>query len=154
MDWQMDEWPDDQVRPAAGTAERENVPEGRHRFDIVRASEDGPKLKIALARIEAGAIDARYGWVWVNAYRDRDIGKRIVASLARGLGLGPETWNATKVADLEGRQVDAEIVHRQTDRLWVNVDRFYEPSQEATPAEKPARKTAAAKATQSDDIPF
>lgn len=155
MEWQMDEFPEEQVRPAAGTVEREPVPEGRHRFEIVRASEDGPKLKLALSRVVAGELDKAHGWVFVTANRQTDFGKRQVADLARGLGLGPAEWNATKVADLKGRQVEAEIVHRQTDRLWVNVDKFYAPDEVAeAPAPKPARKPAAAQQLAADDIPF
>lgn len=154
MDYQMD-WPGDEVRPAANTVERENVPEGRHRFEIVRASEDGPKLKLALSKVTDGELDKRFGWVWMNTPRDKDWGKRMVAGLAAALGLSPEAWKATKVADLEGRQVDAEIAHRQTDRLWINVDRFYGPDAEAKPQPAtPARKPAAAPQLETDDIPF
>lgn len=152
----MDEWPEEQVRPAAGTVEREPVPEGRHRFEIVRASEDGSKLKVSLSRVVGGELDKAHRWVFVTANRTTDFGRRQVADLARGLGLTPAAWNATAVADLEGRQVDAEIVHKQGERLWVNVDRFYEPAEaaEPEPKAKPVRKPAAAQATGPDDIPF
>lgn len=156
MEWQMDEWPEEQVRPAAATAERDPVPEGRHVFEIVRASEEGPKLKIALSRIEGGNLDKRYGWVWLTANRETEFGRRQVADLARGLVLSPPQWTATKVADLEGRQLEAEIVHRQADRMWVNVERFYPLAApvEPPPAPKPVSKPAAAKALAEDDIPF
>lgn len=156
MDWKMDEFPEEQVRPAAGTVEREPVPEGRHVFEIVRASEERSKLKLALSRIEGGNLDKRYAWVWVTANRDTDFGKRQVADLAHGLVLSPAQWNATAVADLEGRQVEAEIVHRQKDRLYVNVEQFFPIAGvvESSPAPKPARRPAAAQQLASDDIPF
>lgn len=154
MDWKMDEFPEEQVRPAAGTVEREPVPEGRHVVEIVRASEEGSKLKIAISRIEGGNLDKRYGWVWVTANRETDFGKRQVADLARGLGLAAPQWNATAVADLEGRQLEAEIVHRQKDRLYVNVDAFYPLAAAPAPAPTPARKPAAAPQLAADDIPF
>lgn len=154
MEWDM-EWPDEEFKPAAGTPQRENVPEGRHRFEIVRASEDGPKLKLALAKVEGGELAKKYGWVWMNTPRDKDWGRRVVANLAAALGVSPADWKATKVADLEGRQVDAEIVHRQTDRLWINVDKFYEPAAEAAAEPpKPVRKPAAVPQIGEDDIPF
>lgn len=153
MDWQMDEWPETEVRPAANTATRDPVPEGRHRFEIVRASEDGPKLKLALCRLEGTDQDKRFAWVWVDAFRDKDWGRRLVASLAGGLGIAPGEWNATKVADLEGRVVEAEIYHKQAaTALFVNVSSFHKP--EAAPEPKPARKAAAAKHLETDDIQF
>lgn len=156
MDWLMDEFPEEQVRPAAGTVEREPVPEGRHVFEIVRASEEGAKLKIALSRIEGGNLDKRYGWVWVTANRETDFGRRQVADLARGLVLSAAQWNATAVADLEGRQLEAEIVHKQKDRLFVNVERFHPlaGAVEPPPTPKPVRKPPAAKPLADDDIPF
>lgn len=154
MEWDMD-WPEEEFRPAADTPQRENVPEGRHRFEIVRASEDGPKLKLSLALVGPdGQPDKRFGWVWDSPLRDKDWGRRRVASLAAALGLSPAAWKATAVADLEGRQVDAEIVHKQGDRLWVNVDRYYAPAEAAAPAAKQARKPAAAPQLAADDIPF
>lgn len=155
MEWDMD-WPDEEFKPAADAKQRENVPEGRHRFEIVRASEDGPKLKLSLALVGPdGQPDRRFGWVWDNPLRDKDWGRRRVASLAAALGLSPAEWKATAVADLEGRQVEAEIVHKQGDRtVWVNVDRYHAPAAAATQAAKPARKPAAAQALATDDIPF
>lgn len=155
MEWLMDEFPEEKPRPAAGTPEREPVPEGRHVVEIVRASEEGPKLKVALSRVEGGDLDKRYGWVFVTANRETEFGQRQAADLARGLGLSPAAWNRTKPADLEGRQLEADIVHRQTDRLWVNVDKFHALATvaEVTPP-KPARKPAAAQQLADDDIPF
>lgn len=155
MEWKIDEWPDEQARPATGTAERELVPEGRHRFEIVRASEEGPKLKLALAVLRDGQPDKRFAWVWCNTPRDQDWGRRLVASLARGLGIGPAAWNSTAVADLEGRQLEAEIYHKQAgDRLFVNVGQFFEAGAVPVEQPKPVKKPAAAPVLAEDDIPF
>lgn len=151
------DWPDEEFKPAADAPQREKVPEGRHRFEIVRASEEGSKLKLSLSLLGPdGQPDKRYGWVWDSPLRDKDWGRRRVANLAAALGLSPAAWKATAVADLEGRQVEAEIVHKQGDRtVWVNVDRYYAPATAAAaPAAKPARKPAAAQQLADDDIPF
>lgn len=153
MDWQMDEWPDEPAKGPSNTGDRDNVPEGRWRFEIVRASEEGPKLKLALSKLEGDGHDKRYGWVWCNLPRDKDWGARVVTGLAGSLGMDRPTWNASPIDALVGRQVEAEIYHKQVDtKLFVNVAEFHRP--EPVAAAKPARRPAAAKAIETDDIPF
>lgn len=158
MEYHMDEWPEELARTApvpAGGRQRELVQEGRHLFEIVRAGEKGVVLELAFSRVVDGDLDRDSGWVWCNLPRDKDWARRIVASLAAALELSPAAWNVTKVADLEGRQVEAEVYHKQLDtRVVVNVRHFYRiaPATPATPA--PARRPAAAKALAADDIPF
>lgn len=159
MDFQMDEWPEELARTApvpAGGRQRELVPEGRHLFEIVRAGEKGVVLELAFARVVDGDLDRNTGWVWANLPRDKDWGRRLVASLAAALDLSPAAWNATNVADLEGRQAEAEVYHKQLDtRVVVNVRHFYRITP-ATPVQPPParRPASAAKVLADDDIPF
>lgn len=147
-------WPegfDDIDAPAkpAGRGDRENVPEGRHTFRIARASEEGPKLKLAMARQEWGEDDNRYGWVWVHAYGDRPLGQRLLVSFLRSLGISQAAYKASKPEELVDRLVDAEIVHAQKgDRLFVNVDAFMPATAQARP---PAPETVV---DYGDSIPF
>lgn len=155
MDWIMDDDIEDINEPATGgRQERELVPEGRHTFRIVRASEDGPKFQLALCRQEFGEDDKRYAWVWCNAFRDKGPGKALVVSLLRALGISLKAFNASSPADLEGRVVDAEIYHRQTNRLWVNVRAFMEPTATAAQAPKKKAPPKAAVTEADDSIPF
>jgi hypothetical protein len=156
MDWMLDEFTGTETKTAAPPPgrQREPVPEGRHLFEIVRAAEEGSRLKLALCRVVDGDIDHRTGWVWFDPPRDKDWARRLVAGLAMALGLSPGEWNATKASALEGRQLEAEVYHKQGEtRLYVNVSAFYR-SDRSTPAAKPARKPAAAAAIGDDDIPF
>lgn len=156
MDWMLDEFPETETKTAAPPPgrQREPVPEGRHLFEIVRASEEGSRLKLAICRVINGDLDSTTGWVWFDPPRDKDWAKRLVAGLAMALGLSPAEWNATKAADLEGRQLEAEVYHKQADtRLFVNVSAFYRADR-SPPLAKPHRKPAAAAAIGGDDIPF
>jgi len=150
MDWKFEDFADEAPAEPQGAAERQLVPEGVHALEVVRASEEGADLKLALAH-----PDKQFGWVWANCPRDKDWGARLVSSLAKALGLSPAQWNETTTDQLVGRTVAAEIYHKagNSGRVFVNVRKF--AAAEAPPA-KPAGRTRAAKpaAAAPDDIPF
>jgi hypothetical protein len=138
--------------------ERVEVPEGVHEFRIEQVLEDDQRLEVRLVH-----DDRRYGWVFCKLPKDKGWAKRLVGQLAGALAIGPDDWASSEAGDLVGRRVRADIVHRQGDRLWVNVDKFLPIEQLADeaavvakrPARTPAAKVkAASPAIGSDDIPF
>lgn len=153
MDWGLNEY----FEPVAAESrpERELVPDGRHHFKVERASEEGSLVKVALVH-----DDDRYAWVWCRMRQDHEIGQRIAASLRTALGMSPEQWQRSKLDDIVGRHVEAEIYHQvKGDTTWVNVRRFHavEEPAAAPPPAKPARtpaKKADAVGHANDDIPF
>ena len=138
--------------------ERVEVPEGTHEFRIEQVLEDAQRLEVRLVH-----DDRQYGWVFCKLPKDKGWAKKLVGQLAGALAISPDEWASSEAGDLVGRRVRAEIVHRQTDRLWVNVVKFLpiEPlADEAAvvatrPARTPAAKVkAASPAIGSDDIPL
>lgn len=133
----------------AGRGDRDSVPEGRHTFRVARASDEGPKLVLALARQEFGEDDNRYGWVWVHAWTERDVGKRLLATFLRSIRMSLSSYRATTPEKLVGLVVDAEIVHVQKgDRTFTNVDAFLPPTAQ------PSKPTPSLSADYGDSIPF
>jgi hypothetical protein len=149
MDWKFEGFEDGAEPTPAATGERDLVPEGSHALEIVRASEEGADLKLALAH-----ADKRFGWVWANCPRDKDWGARIVSSLARALGMSPADWNETAPDQLVGRTVAAEIYHKagNSGRVFVNVRKF--TAAEAPPKAATRSRSAKPAAVAPDDIPF
>ena len=147
------------IAPESAAPERLDVPEGIHEFSIAQVLEDAQRLEIRLAH-----DDRKYGWVFCKLPKDQGWAKRIVGQLAGCLAITPDEWAASEVGDLVGRRVRAEIVHRQTARLWVNVVKFLPIEQLADeasavakrPARTPAAKVKAASPAVGggDDIPF
>jgi hypothetical protein len=138
--------------------ERVEVPEGIHEFRIEQVLEDAQRLEVRLMH-----DDRQYGWVFCKLPKDKGWAKRLVGQLAGALAISPDEWASSEAGDLVGRRVRAEIVHRQTDRLWVNVVKFLPIEQladeAAVVAKRPARTPAAkvkasAPAIGSDDVPF
>jgi hypothetical protein len=138
--------------------ERVEVPEGTHEFRIEQVLEDAQRLEVRLVH-----DDRQYGWVFCKLPKDKGWAKKLVGQLAGALAISPDEWASSEAGDLVGRRVRAEIVHRQTDRLWVNVVKFLPIEQLAEeaavvakrPARTPAAKVkAASPAIGSDDIPF
>jgi len=134
------------------------VPEGIHEFGIQQVLEDAQRLEVRLVH-----DDRRYGWVFCKLPKDKGWAKKLVGQLAGALAIGADEWASSEAGDLVGRRVRAEIVHRQGDRLWVNVVKFLPIEQLADeaavvakrPARTPAAKVkAASPAIGSDDIPF
>lgn len=149
---------EDEIASEPVTQERMDVPEGVHEFQVVQVLESPEKLEVRLQHDER-----RYGWVFCKLPKSAGWAKRIVGQLAGSLAMSQEEWLAGDAGDLVGRRVRAEIVHKQGDRLWVNVVRFMPIEQLAVEAEAVARRpvrTPAAKVKQSapavgsDDIPF
>ena len=145
----------DEQAPATAS-ERELVPEGEHQFEIVRASESGAVLELALAH-----ADKRYGWVWANTPRDKGWGKKIVSSLVHALGMTPAEFNGAKADALVGRIIAAEVYHKlgTTGRTFVNVARFANPDETAPQAPAAAPTKSKAKSPKAgwedaDAIPF
>lgn len=160
MDWTMDDVTAAEPPAAAAAGQRDPAPEGTHLVRIARASEDGPKLKLALAVQKDGEDDKALGWIWFNPPRDRDWGKRLVGSLMAALGMSLAEWNATWASDLEDRLVEADVYHRlgADGRTFVNVRTFRAavPKEEAK-SSKAKPKTQAQKVVADlpeDDIPF
>lgn len=160
MDWGFEDIDlDEPAQPT--TLDRELVPEGEHAFQIKRVEETDKRLKITLAHAEP-----RYGWVWVELPKDKDWAARIMASLAKALGMTPEEWRATQVGDLVGRHVRCQVYHREGNagKVFVNARKFVAAMAADVPAataEKPAAKRSqAAKAHaattegNADAIPF
>ena len=156
----MVDFPFDDIEIAQETSapERLDVPEGTHEFRIEQVLEDAQRLEVRLVH-----DDRRFGWVFCKLPKDKGWAKKLVGQLAGALAIGPEEWASSEAGDLVGRRVRAEIVHRQTDRLWVNVVKFLpieELAEEAAvvakkPARTPAAKVkAASPSIGSDDIPF
>jgi hypothetical protein len=142
----------------AARPERVEVPEGTHEFRIEQVLEDAQRLEVRLVH-----DDRQYGWVFCKLPKDKGWAKKLVGQLAGALAISPDEWASSEAGDLVGRRVRAEIVHRQTDRLWVNVVKFLPIEQLAEeaavvakrPARTPAAKVkAASPAIGSDDIPF
>jgi len=138
--------------------ERVEVPEGTHEFRIEQVLEDAQRLEVRLVH-----DDRQYGWVFCKLPKDKGWARKLVGQLAGALAISPDEWASSEAGDLVGRRVRAEIVHRQTDRLWVNVVKFLPIEQLAEeaavvskrPARTPAAKVkAASPAIGSDDIPF
>lgn len=161
MDWGFEDI--DLDEPAQPTAlERELVPEGEHVFQIKRVTETDRRLTVTLAHTEP-----RYGWVWVELPKDKDWAGRIVASLAKAIGLTAEQWRATEVGDLTSRWVRCQVYHREGNagKVFVNARKFLPAMAADVPGaaaeEKPAAKRSqAAKAHAAttegnpDAIPF
>ena len=146
------------IAPESAQPERLDVPEGVHEFSIAQVIEDDQRLEIRLSH-----DDRKYGWVFCKLPKAAGWAKRIVGQLAGALAISSDEWAASDTGDLVGRRVRAEIVHRQTDRLWVNVVKFLpieQLAEEAAVVAKKPPRTPAAKVKQAspavggDDIPF
>jgi hypothetical protein len=152
MDWKFDEFAEPAEPAEASAVEREDVPEGEHRLEIVRASESGAVLQVVLAH-----QDKRYRWVWAKLRRDNKYGLALASGLARALGMSLAEWNDISPADLVGREVVADLYHKAADngRVFVNVRKFSAVPQPEPEARQPAKRSRSAQpAAANDDIPF
>lgn len=147
----------EQPKPAAGS--REICPPGERVFVIRSATEGAHKWKDGeWLMLRLGDAEGRFQMVFCDIPKDKS-GAAAAAGLAKALGLGAF---GSKVVldpeDLEGREVVAEIYHRQkkTGGVFVNVRRFsavMETDKPAPPKRTPKQKADAA-AVNTDDIPF
>jgi hypothetical protein len=161
MDW--DVFPSLDHAPVG--AERSLLPAGRQRLTVKSATEgphrflDGDFLMMRLAPAEPG-----YGLVFCDIGQGpRDA--RLAGSLSQAIGGEASGRVSLLAADLEGKQVDAEIVHAtgKDGTVRPRVAMFYAP-RAADPepqAEKPARRRTATqkvdaevRTSSPDDIPF
>lgn len=155
MDWMIDDY-FDMVPAPAEEPQYLDVPEGDHVFRIHSVETDG-RLVVKLAH-----DDRRYGLVWFKPPEGADWAKRLVADLAKALGMDAAAWKAATPETLKGQRVTARVYHRAKDggRTFVNVGGFSPAPAEAEPAKPapkrtPAKKADAASATiPEDDIPF
>jgi hypothetical protein len=156
MDWVIDEF-FDMVPAAAEEPQYLEVPEGEHVFRI-HSVETGDRLVVKLAH-----DDRRYGLVWFKPPAGADWAKRLVAELAKALGMDAAAWRAATPESLKDRRVTARVYHRATDagKTYVNVGGFSPAPAEAAAAAKPVAKRTATKkadaaspAIPDDDIPF
>lgn len=156
-EWEMTDEPVEAAARPAG--EREICPEGERVFVIRAATEGAHRFKDGeWLMLRLGDAEGRFGMVFCDIPKDNS-GAAAAAGLAKALGLGPF---GSKVVldpkDLEGREVVAEIYHRQkkTGGVFVNVRRFsavMETDKPAPPKRTPKQKADAA-AMNTDDIPF
>ncbi len=135
------------------------LPDGTRELEIVGVKEvltkhDGRPKTI----VELRDVDREYDKAskFLDPQDKRD--HRAAMELLAALGLAPDTEID---ASLVGRRVmvtTARAVAKSTGETKVYVNRFAAASSDAAakekPAEKPARKTAAAKTLGDDDIPF
>ena len=155
MDWVIDDYFDMVPAPAEEPQYLE-VPEGEHVFRI-HSVETGDRLVVKLAH-----DDRRYGLVWFKPPAGADWAKRLVAELAKALGMDAAAWRAATPDSLKDRRVTARVYHRATDgvRTFVNVGNFSPaPAEAAEPAKPVAKRTQTQKANAAgqipdDDIPF
>ncbi len=154
----MAEWMLDDVTSGQETAQaRDMVPEGEHVFEVVKATEGPHKFRegefLSLRLSDAGK---KWALVFADIPKDKR-GAPLAASLAKALGLG---GFGSKVvidpAELEGRQVIAEIYHTvsKAGRTYANVRRFSAVEQAAPAAARTPKQKADKAATATDDIPF
>jgi len=157
MDWDISV---DEPQQAAVSGERVDLPEGTHELRIKTVSEDITQLVLELAH-----DDRKFWWVKVSLKKDQRWARALVAQLAGALAMSAQEWSETRMDDLTGRRVRAEIYHRGRDdgRVFVNVGKFLpivELVEEAAEVAKKPARTPAAKVRQaspgigSDDIPF
>lgn len=145
-----------EAKPAAG--QREICPPGERVFVIRSATEGAHKWKDGeWLMLRLGDAEGRFQMVFCDIPKDKS-GAAAAAGLAKALGLG--AFGAKVVLDpeeLEGREVVAEIYHREkkTGGVYVNVGKF-SPVMEtkAKPANRTPKQKADAAAASTDDIPF
>lgn len=145
-----------EAKPAAG--QREICPPGERVFVIRSATEGAHKWKEGeWLMLRLGDAEGRFQMVFCDIPKDKS-GAAAAAGLAKALGLA--AFGSKVVLDpeeLEGREVVAEIYHREkkTGGVWVNVGKF-SPVMEtkAKPANRTPKQKADAAAASTDDIPF
>lgn len=157
----MDDWfridGVDVQETAAQPTIREDLPDDDHEVEIVRQGNEEGRLALRLS-----AVNGRYNFVFLDFYklaRDGSQNTRAtarMAALASALGMNADQWvAAVKDGDLVGRRFIATTRQwQQGDRTRVEVDKFSPVPSKPSTATKPARKAAAAKQLETDDIPF
>lgn len=155
-EWEMTDEPVE-TKPAAG--QRDICPPGERVFVIRSATEGAHKWKDGeWLMLRLGDAEGRFQMVFCDIPKDKS-GAAAAAGLAKALGLG--AFGSKVVLDpeeLEGREVVAEIYHREkkTGGVYVNVGRFSPvmKADKAPPAKRTPLQKADAAAASTDDIPF
>lgn len=147
-----------EARPAAG--QREICPPGERVF-VIRSAVEGPhKWKDGeWLMLRLGDAEGRFSMVFCDIPKDYT-GAAAAAELAKALGMAAFGGKIRlDPAELEGREVVADIYHRantKTGKVYVNV-REFKPVMETdkpAPAKRTPKQKADAAATATDDIPF